>query len=70
MTPFGLGDIAYYVLRPFVLSYDWLYGTDLRDCIKCKKRRKAWNAAFSVPAWLAITFFVTICASVICYLVE
>lgn len=64
-TPFGLGDLAYYLLRPAVLAYDWLYGTDLRDCIKCKERRRLWNAWVSVPWPLALTLFVTLAACVI-----
>lgn len=56
---FGLGDLAHYALRPAVLLYDAAYGTDLRDCIKCKKRRKQWNAMAPYGGWLALIFTVT-----------
>lgn len=58
-TPFGLGDLAYYLFRPGVYAWDWLYGTDLKDCIRCKRRRKLWNSWFSMPAWAWIIFIVT-----------
>ncbi len=54
MKTFGLGDLAYYLLRIPVLTYDALYGTDLRDCEKCKRRRKLWNSYASFPAWLLL----------------
>jgi hypothetical protein len=67
MKTFGLGDLVFYVLRIPVLAYDWLYGTDLRDCIKCKKRRKLWNTWFSMPAWAWLVFLVTIAGAVFFY---
>lgn len=57
--PFGLGDLAHYLFRPLVYLIDWIWKTDLRDCTKCKRRRKQWNALFSVPRWAAI-FLVTV----------
>ena len=62
-TPFGLGDLAYYVFRPVVLLIDATWGTDLRDCDMCKARRKRWNAIASAPRWVVI-FLVTMCVSV------
>lgn len=58
-TPFGLGDLAYYILRLPVLAYDALYGTDMRDCERCKERRKLWNSWFSMPRWAWLTLLVT-----------
>jgi hypothetical protein len=68
MNKFGLGDLAYYLFRPVVYFTDWVWGTDLKDCDRCKARRKRWNR-WAVPLRLAITFFVTICAAGICWLV-
>ncbi len=51
----ALGDLAYYVFRPFVIVTDLVWGTDLKDCTKCKKRRKAWNA---LPYSRTITIFI------------
>lgn len=59
MTPFGLGDLAHYALRPAVLLYDAAYGTDLRDCIECKRRRKLWNSWAPHGGTLLLIFFVT-----------
>jgi hypothetical protein len=53
-TPFGLGDLAYYLFRPVVYLIDWVWSTDLRDCEKCKRRRKLWNSYASFPAWLLL----------------
>lgn len=53
-TP-ALGDLAYYLFRPAVYLIDWTWGTDLRDCDKCKARRKRWNA---LPGSRAITVLV------------
>jgi hypothetical protein len=59
-TLFGLGDLAYYLFRPAVYLIDWTWGTDLKDCDKCKLRRKKWNGWFSVPTWFAIIFLLVI----------
>ena len=59
MTPLGLGDLAYYLFRPAVYAIDWTWGTDLRDCDKCKARRVLWNSWFSMPLWLWTSLFVT-----------
>lgn len=61
----GLGDIAYWLFRPAVYVIDWTWGTDLKDCDKCKARRKRWNAWISAPWWVAFIIFVTIFALVI-----
>lgn len=52
--PFGLGDLAYYVFRPAVYLIDWVWGTDLKDCDRCKERRAKWNSWISVPRLVAI----------------
>lgn len=52
--PFGLGDLAYYAFRPVVHLIDWIWGTDLRDCSVCKKRRKLWNSYGTVPLWVVL----------------
>lgn len=52
--PFGLGDFAYYLFRPFVYIIDLVWGTDMRHCEKCKERRILWNSFGSVPRWVAI----------------
>lgn len=65
MKTFGLGDLAYYLFRPGVYLIDWTWGTDLKDCERCKKRRKLWNSWASAPWPLALTFLVTLCAAVI-----
>lgn len=67
LTPFGLGDLAFYAFRPAVYLIDAVWGTDLKDCDVCKARRKKWNALVSVPRWLAATFGVTMCAALICW---
>lgn len=64
-TSFGLGDLAYYLFRPVVYFIDWCWGTDLRHCEVCSGRRARWNAVASAPAWLALTFFVTLAAAII-----
>lgn len=56
----GLGDIAYWAFRPVVYLVDWTWGTDLRDCDRCKKRRKLWNSWLSVPKW-GVILVVTMC---------
>ena len=53
-----LGDLAYYVFRPFVYVIDWTWDTDMRHCEKCKLRRKKWNA-LPGSRWWAI-FIVTL----------
>lgn len=63
-THFGLGDLAYYLFRPGVYFYDALFGTDLKDCTKCKRRRKLWNSWFSLPRWVWISL-VTIAAGIV-----
>lgn len=65
MKNIGLGDLAYYLFRPVVYGIDAVWGTDLRHCDVCKERRARWNAALSIPLWLAITFFVTLAAAII-----
>lgn len=54
MKTFGLGDLAYYLFRPFAYAIDAIWLTDLRHCDVCKARRKRWNEALSVPRWLAV----------------
>lgn len=46
-----LGDLAYYLFRPFVYVIDLTWGTDLRDCNVCKARRKKWNALPYSALW-------------------
>lgn len=58
-SKFGLGDLAYYLFRPVVYLIDWVWTTDLKDCDRCKDRRKLWNAWASIPCWLAI-FLLTV----------
>lgn len=65
MKPFGLGDLAYYLFRPGVYVIDWVWGTDLKDCTKCKRRRKLWNSWLSVPGWVAAIILVTMCVATI-----
>lgn len=60
----GLGDVAYWAFRPAVYVVDIVWGTDLRDCDRCKERRRDWNANFSLPWWAAI-LVVTIVAGLI-----
>lgn len=62
---FGLGDIAYYLFRPGVYVIDWTWGTDLKDCDRCKVRRKLWNSWFSLPRWVWIILAVTIALCVL-----
>lgn len=64
--PFGLGDLAYYLFRPSVYLIDFIWGTDLKDCDRCKERRQKWNALFSVPRWVAI-FIVTLATAVFAF---
>lgn len=59
-TPFGLGDLAYYLFRPFVYATDLIWGTDMRNCSVCKKRRKAWNSFGTVPCWVPCILLVTV----------
>lgn len=63
-TTIGLGDLAYYAFRPVVYAIDAMWGTDMRHCEVCAARRKRWNDAVSVPAWM-VFFFVTLCGSAI-----
>lgn len=65
MTPFGLGDLAYCIFRPVVYLIDWVWDTDLKDCDRCKERRRLWNTWASVPWPLALTLFVTLAAGAI-----
>lgn len=59
MISFGLGDLAYYAFRPFVYMTDAIWGTDLKDCDRCKERRARWNSLpYSQP--IALTFLVTL----------
>lgn len=58
--PFGIGDLAYYLFRPVVYVIDWSWGTDLRHCEVCKKRRKRWNSFGTVPAWVPCILLVTV----------
>lgn len=54
LTPFGLGDFAFYLLRPVVYLMDWVWGTDLKDCSVCKSRRMKLNAVLSAPRFVAL----------------
>lgn len=65
MKTFGLGDLAYYAFRPVVYLIDWVWLTDLKDCDRCKARRRSWNR-WSIPRPLAIVLLVTVCAFLIC----
>lgn len=65
MTPFGLGDLAYYLFRPGVYVIDLTWGTDMRHCEKCKKRRKLWNSWFSMPRWAWFLLMTTVAAVVL-----
>lgn len=62
---FGLGDLAYYLFRPGVYLIDWTWGTDLKVCDRCKRRRKLWNSWFSLPRWVWIILAVTIALCVL-----
>lgn len=66
MTTPALGDLAYYVFRPAVYVIDFVWGTDLRHCQVCKKRRARWN---NLPYSREMTFIliVTTLASLICW---
>jgi hypothetical protein len=67
MKTFGLGDLAYYIFRPVVYLIDAVWDTDLKDCDRCKERRKAWNAKLSVTHPFLFTFLVTSLAALICW---
>lgn len=58
----GLGDVAHWAFRPVVYVIDWIWGTDLKDCDRCKERRARWNTKFSVPTWVFV-LVVTISAT-------
>jgi len=62
---FGLGDVAYYLFRPIVYLIDWFWGTDLKNCEKCKIRRKKWNDFLSVPTWAVLVLLLTLVLFVI-----
>jgi hypothetical protein len=62
---FGLGDLAYWVFRPFVYIIDWIWTTDMKDCERCKERRSLWNTWLSVPRWAACLILLTFTAIVI-----
>lgn len=62
MKKIGLGDLAYYAFRPLVYAIDWVWGTDLKDCEKCKKRRAAWNGLGAINTKLAIALGATFIA--------
>lgn len=66
-TPFGLGDLAYWLFRPAVYLIDLIWGTDLRDCDRCKERRALWNTWLSVPRWGALVFLLTVTAIIVCW---
>ncbi len=51
---FGIGDAAHYAFRPLVWFIDLIWGTDLMQCEKCKRRRSRWNSRFAVPRWMAL----------------
>lgn len=52
--PFGLGDLAYWIFRPFVYFTDFVWGTDLKDCEVCKARRERWNSWGMLPRWVIL----------------
>lgn len=62
-SSFGLGDLAYYLFRPVAYATDLIWGTDLRNCDRCRERRKRWNR-WAVPRWVALLFAVTLVATV------
>lgn len=47
----GAGDIVHWLFRPAVYFIDLIWGTDLRDCDRCKERRAKWNEKLSMPLW-------------------
>lgn len=67
MSKFALGDLAYYVFRPVVYAVDAVWGTDLKDCDKCKQRRRKWNALpySRVLAWVVVAGVVAVIWGVI-----
>lgn len=39
----GLGDVVHSVANPIAKAIDWVAGTDIENCEKCKKRREFLN---------------------------
>jgi hypothetical protein len=50
----GAGDLAHWLFRPAVYLVDLVWGTDLRDCDRCKERRAKWNTKLSMPLWVFV----------------
>jgi len=64
MKPFGLGDLAYYAFRPAIYLIDWVFGSDMKHCTVCKKRRALWNEWISAPR-----FFWVVSAILVVFLI-
>lgn len=67
MNSFGLGDLAYYLFRPFAWAIDRFWGTDLMNCDRCHERRLLWNGWFSASPYFWLSLAILILVIILAY---